>query len=512
MSANKTPPTASDTVRIAIVGGSVTAAAAMESILDKFNQQRPSRPTEIHIFDPRGRFAAGDAFGTTSESAKLNTDPDKMGPLNNPRDFPRSRPDEVPAQPGTPMERRSFGEYTRARMDKVIRLLAELGVTVRFFAEEITVVHLQRADNTSGYVLESIHGRHHADVVVIATGRVSSSGPPEIAGRASCIANPWAPGALDAIARGNRVLVLGTSLTTVDIVGRLDANGHQGSITAIARTRGLPTVQNLGNPYSPSVFTHPMVQALSAYGTRRLTMDDVLGSLRAELRRAGVADTDEGVDAEIREQIDLARSNPHAALLKNIAEAEAGRAVVSAVIGALNDATRFAWPLVSDEDALRLLRYKSLYSMFANAMPLANARMMERVMAKGLLRVHVGLTAVTHNAAAGHYIATTTHPHGHTLHHEADTVIVATGNTRRLADAGPLIRQMRADGIIREHPRGGVDITPAGRVIHADGTPASGLWWIGEATEGARLGTNCVRVIKHHSRATIEDLTGQIYA
>jgi uncharacterized NAD(P)/FAD-binding protein YdhS len=308
------------------------------------------------------------------------------------------------------------------------------------------------------------------------------------------------------------MLILGTSLTTVDIVGRLDANGHCGPITAVARTRGLPTVQNLGDPYSPSVFTHAMVEALSAYGTRRLTWDNVLALFCAELRAAGVADTDEGVLDEIRKRIDLARHNPHAALIKDAAEAEAGRAVVSAVIGALNDATRFAWPSISDEDALRLLRYKSLYAMFANSMPLTNARMMERVMAKGLLRVHIGLTAVTHNAAAGHYIATTTHPHGHTLRHEADTVIVATGNTRRLADAGPLIHQMLADGMIREHPRGGVDITPAGRVIHADGTPATRLWWIGEATEGARLGTNCVRVIKHHSRATIEDLTGQIYA
>lgn len=115
--------------------------------------------------------------------------------------------------------------------------------------------------------------------------------------------------------------------------------------------------------------------------------------------------------------------------------------------------------------------------------------------------------AGTDTAASRPRSANSARAFGHTLHHKADTLIVATGNSRQLTDGGTPIRQMLTDGIIRQHPRGGVDITPAGRVIHADGRPATGLWWIGEATEGARLGTNCVRVIRHHSRATIEDLT-----
>ena len=503
--------TVSDARRIAIVGGSVGGCEAVLNLLEKFRQRLPLGRTDICIFDPRGRFAAGDAFGTTWPSAKLNTDPTRMGPLEQPGGFALRWLDELPADPGGAMKRGSFGDDTRAQMDRAVRDLAELGVTVQFFAEEIIAIYPQRA-STSGYVLESSHGRHQVDVLVMATGRASSSGPPEFAGLVSFIAHPWAPGALDAIPRDHRVLTLGTSLTTVDLVGRLEANGHRGSITTVARTRGLPTVQNLGASYRPSVFTHAMIEARTAYGTRQLTWDDVLALLYAELKAAGVADTNEGIHDEIHKRIDLARRNPHAALLKDIAEAQAGQALVSAVIRALNDATRFAWPLITDGDAVRLLRHKSLYAMFANPMPLTNAQLLERVMTKGLLRVHVGLTAVTHDAAAGHYIATTTDTHGHTLRHEADTLIVATGNTRRLADAGPLIRQMLADDMIREHPRGGVDITPAGRVIGADGSPASGLWWVGEATEGARLGTNCVRVIKHHSRATIEDLAAVVYA
>jgi uncharacterized NAD(P)/FAD-binding protein YdhS len=182
MSANMTPPTASDTTRIGIVGAGVAGGAGMGNILEKFLQRPPSGPTEIHIFDSRGRFAAGDAFATDWPSAKLNTNPHRMGPLHDPGDFARRRLHELPAEPGGAMERGSFGDDTRAQTDPAIRLLAELGVTVRFSAEEITAIHPQRAGSASGYVLESSHGRHHVDVVVMATGRVSSSGPQEFAG------------------------------------------------------------------------------------------------------------------------------------------------------------------------------------------------------------------------------------------------------------------------------------------------------------------------------------------
>lgn len=512
MSATMTSTAAREVTRIFIAGAGPTAITALEDLCKVLQKCPPRGDTEIKVCDERGRFAAGDAFGTTWPSAVLNTDPNRMGPLDDPGQFARRRVQESPVEPGGAMARSSFGEDARAQVDRTIRQLAQLGVSVRLVAEEVTAIEVQQVSKGSGYVVQTNRSRHDVDFVIMATGRLSAPGRKELMGLASYVMNPWAPGALDAIPQCKRVIILGTSLTTVDIVGRLQANGHRGVITAVARSRGLPTVQNLGGAYVPSVFTHAGVEARSAYGSRRLTAEDVLMLLCAELRAAGVAETNDGVLDKIHQRIDLALRNPHAALLKDIAEAQAGRATVSAVIGALNDATRFTWPLVSDEDARQLLRYKSRYAMFANAMPLTNARMMERAMAEGLLRVHGGLRAVTYDAAAGCYTATTTDPDGRILHHEADTVVVATGNTRQLTEAGPLIRQMLADRAIREHPRGGVDITPAGRVIHADGTPATGLWWIGEATEGARLGTNCIRVMKHHSRATVEDLAGQMVA
>ncbi|MCV4732726.1 FAD-dependent oxidoreductase, partial [Escherichia coli] len=58
------------------------------------------------------------------------------------------------------------------------------------------------------------------------------------------IANPWQPGALDAIAPHARVAVMGTGLTMADTVATLDRLGHRGSIVAFSR-HGLLSRGNL---------------------------------------------------------------------------------------------------------------------------------------------------------------------------------------------------------------------------------------------------------------------------
>ncbi|HBT6279935.1 TPA: FAD-dependent oxidoreductase, partial [Klebsiella quasipneumoniae] len=86
-----------------------------------------------------------------------------------------------------------------------------------------------------------------ADLLVLAI----SHPPPSLPAQAEAwrhhpalIANPWQPGALDAIAPHARVAVMGTGLTMADTVATLDRLGHRGSIIAFSR-HGLLSRGNL---------------------------------------------------------------------------------------------------------------------------------------------------------------------------------------------------------------------------------------------------------------------------
>ncbi|PLK93509.1 FAD-dependent oxidoreductase, partial [Klebsiella pneumoniae] len=86
-----------------------------------------------------------------------------------------------------------------------------------------------------------------ADLLVLAISHPPPSLPTQAEAwrhHPALIANPWQPGALDAIAPHARVAVMGTGLTMADTVATLDRLGHRGSIVAFSR-HGLLSRSNL---------------------------------------------------------------------------------------------------------------------------------------------------------------------------------------------------------------------------------------------------------------------------
>ncbi|MCS5948974.1 FAD-dependent oxidoreductase [Klebsiella pneumoniae subsp. pneumoniae] len=86
-----------------------------------------------------------------------------------------------------------------------------------------------------------------ADLLVLAIGHPPPSLPAQAEAwrhHPALIANPWQPGALDAIAPHARVAVMGTGLTMADTVATLDRLGHRSSIVAFSR-HGLLSRGNL---------------------------------------------------------------------------------------------------------------------------------------------------------------------------------------------------------------------------------------------------------------------------
>ncbi len=134
-------------------------------------------------------------------------------------------------------QRGQFGRYVAQRFADAA---ASSGGRLRHLRDRALAFHQGMVTTDGGLQLK-------ADLLVLAI----SHPPPALPAQAEAwrhhpalIANPWQPGALDAIAPHARVAVMGTGLTMADTVATLDRLGHRGSIVAFSR-HGLLSRGNL---------------------------------------------------------------------------------------------------------------------------------------------------------------------------------------------------------------------------------------------------------------------------
>ena len=224
------------TPRTVIVGGGYTGAACAVQLV-----RACAMPVEVVIVEPRAGLGQGVAYGTADPDHRLN------GPLENHLVDP-GQPDalrrwcedtgvferdpEAFADNGAAYIRRSdFGAHVAAMVQAQGPAISQrraqaIDVRARDGGEEVVLA--------DGSVIP-------CDLVVLATGNGPTRMPAAFAalsGSPLVIADPLATPLLPAIAPGARVLVIGTSLTALDMVSTLVRRGHRGSITVTSR-RGL---------------------------------------------------------------------------------------------------------------------------------------------------------------------------------------------------------------------------------------------------------------------------------
>jgi uncharacterized NAD(P)/FAD-binding protein YdhS len=211
----------SDRVPVAIIGGgfSGTMLAA----------QLARRGISSALIDGSGRTGLGTAYSTTEPAHLLNVRAEMMSAwADDPDHFARAYEDEGGDRRGF-AQRLLFGRYLRKILDEA------RGVeTVRAFARSV-----RREDGH--WAVELDVGRViEADALVLAHGNQL----PEPVGDAGShlINDPWGADAQAAVRdlaeTDGDVLIVGTSLTMVDLALSLDAAGHRGRIVALSR-RGL---------------------------------------------------------------------------------------------------------------------------------------------------------------------------------------------------------------------------------------------------------------------------------
>ena len=444
---------------IAIVGGGASGTLAAIYLLREAASRRT--PLRVALIDRHGRHGLGQAYSTTHPAHLLNSPSDAMSALaGDPGHLTRWA-----AAAGLPhdgfLPRRDYGRYltdSLAAADRAARPVARVS---RITAD---VVAIRRNSHSRALRLHlAADGRIDADAVVLAAGNLPPAAPCPVP-QERYIADPWEPGALDAVADGSPVAVLGTGLSMLDVAIALTGAHPDTVIHAISRHALLPREHSW--PRAAATASAGSVIRTTG-GTLRLTR------LIRDVRASAAA-----YPGDWQDVVDALR--PHIPRL---------------------------WEQLPEADQRLFLGHVARYwEVHRHRVPPETARRAAALTSAGRLSVRRGRVTAATGQRGG--VRVRIDHGGSSAELAVGWLINCTGPAPDITTtADPLLRHLLEVGLARPDPlRLGLDTDPCGALRHADGRPASDIFTLGPLLRGSWYETTAVPEIRGQATALARHL------
>lgn len=401
----------------------------------------------ITVVEPREALGPGLAYSTPDPAHRLNVpsvgmslDPDRPSDFHDwlmAQGLPLLPHDALASNGKIYAPRGLFGTYLTERM-------AELTDTGRITHRRARAAGIEgkpgafRVGLTDGSVLEAA-----AVVLAITHPGPALPGPVKaLQGNAALIADPYAPGALDAVGPDDRVMIVGTGLTSADVVASLQRRGHRGTITRISRRGHCSRAHGPAQEGSTADFT--TVPATSALGLIR--------RIRATIAKDALLGlTWHACFDQLRQQ---------------------GQAI---------------WAALPGPERARLVRHvRVLWDTHRFRIAPQTADVLHAAEAEGRLTCRAAALIACAPTSTGARV--TLRPRGtrQTEALDVDRVIVTTGpDHASVLQVNSALHGLIRAGMLCADPLGlGFDVTPGGAVRGIDGLAVPGLWVVGPLARG----------------------------
>jgi uncharacterized NAD(P)/FAD-binding protein YdhS len=240
---------------VAVIGGGLSGSL----FALKFLRQRPD--TRLFLIERDARPGLGLAYGACADYHLLNVPAQRMEVGLNPgfQDWLATHADglsDALAESGARLgdayvPRAMFGAYLRSRLEATASFGDSNGINL------VRGEAVRLLDYPARGVQLSDGRRIEADLIVLATGNLPPRAPASrdawVYDTPQFIDDPWAKGAIETLDADEPVLLLGTGLTMVDIVLKLQAAGHRGKMLAVSRRGQLPLSHRAGGSWEPFI-------------------------------------------------------------------------------------------------------------------------------------------------------------------------------------------------------------------------------------------------------------------
>lgn len=427
--------------------------------------------TRIVLIERHSQFGRGLAYATGNANHFLNVPAGRMSAFHDRPDhfleWLQKLPEQdrggidVTAQAFVP--RQLFGAYVRALLNDEIKRTGRERL-------ELARGDVQALDRiTRPLSLQLDRNRTiHADLAVLAVGNFPPEpmpiANPDFYDSAFYRPDPWAADALSGLPADAAVLLIGTSLTTVDAVISLLDQQHNGPIYALSRRGLLPrrheTVRQLPSEHAPFPTA---VNALARF-------------LRNEAARAAA----EGCGWQ-------------------------------PIVDELRPFAVDVWQTMSLPDRRRFLRHlRPWWDVHRHRMAGPVANRIDAARERGQLRIITG--RVRAYTIRGSRVEVLYRPRGAEIDQTitASRVINCSGpgaDYDRIRE--PLVRNLLANGVVRPDPlRLGLDVTASCALLDRNGAISRRLFAIGPVTKGAFWEMTAVPDIRRQAEKLAEHLAG----
>jgi uncharacterized NAD(P)/FAD-binding protein YdhS len=270
---------------ITIVGGGFAGATTAIKLLD-----RAAEPLAVTIVERRAELGRGVAYGTADPEHLVNgaarifslhpDDPDHLvrwlvanGPGHGwtpPADVHDSSP-----------PRWLYGSYVQSELARAIG-----DASHRATFRHVKAAAIDMLVGPQGVCVATDDGQHIVSThALLATGVFRSALPPteaEVAGHPAYVEDPWDAAALDRLAGRHKLLLIGASLSMVDVVASMESRGFKGSYQVVSRRGQIVEPRRNTEPWRDFLAGRPLPKTAKA----------LLAAVKAERRAIAAAGLD----------------------------------------------------------------------------------------------------------------------------------------------------------------------------------------------------------------------------
>ena len=464
------PAVRPDPPHIAIIGGGFSGAAVALNLL----QMLPEGAARITIIEPRELLGGGVAYSSTDPAHRLNVPASRMLVLeDNPGAFEEwfktsgaldDDPDALLEDGRIYPRRQVFGRYLNALLRQAAAGAAGFK-HLRGRAEGVLKQGERFQITTEAEIVT-------ADIVVLAVSHPAPGIPGQLQAFAShpnFIADPWPDRALAGIDANARVLIIGTALSTADVIASLQAKQHRGSILAISR-RGL--VSRL----------------------RKLIQTEPFGDFATQPSTTALA-----LLQKVRDTVD---------------QAEAAGSSWGAVMDALRVQGLAVWSALPGEEKSRLLRHlRPFWDVHRYQVAPQLAAITEAQCAAGRLALRAARILAVREAG-DQFEVELQFRDGARVWEKFGAIINCTGpDHRNVTFTNPVLASLKAAGLIQADRYGlGLQTDLGARAIDASGRPQPRLFVSGPLARAAFGELMGLPQVSHHAALVAEGICGQVFA
>lgn len=445
--------------RITIIGGGASGTLLTVHLLRAARDEA----VEINMVEKRSVIGRGVAYSTTDDVHLLNVPASRMGAFADDVSHFLTWLGEKGYDygPDSFVPRMIFGEYLREVLHAAEDDKHE-SVKLNIFEDDATDIHIE--SNKAEITLAS--GENiYSEKVALAFGNFLPPHPSvsdlSFTSHPKYFQSPWHEGVFETIGKNEKILIIGTGLSMVDVVMKLAHSGHEGKIDAISTLGLLPAVHKLG-------FTYPSF-ADELRQSSRIT--DLLRSVRAHIKKA----EENGSDWR-------------------------------AVIDSLRPVTAEIWQRLPVSEKRYFKQHLSRYwNVARHRMPAEAATVLDQLKDEGRFEIYKGRLK---KIEAAERFTITYQTDGIDQQLNADTIINCIGsesNFRKLDSA--LVSSLFERGLIRSDALNfGIDALPNGSVVGQNGENSDVIFTLGTALKGTLWETTAIPEIRTQAKHLAEIL------